>query len=318
LLISESGEHGNVSRQDIFSALLLPAALAMVELARVPLAIAVRTQSSHQIKFFAALGVLAAITVTSFSLTQIASQTFDIRTAEVTRAHDKLVAVQKKKSDLEQKAGLTLKIHERDAVSDRLRGLQEQLTKISSGVGTACTPVIQEGKLVIGEDGKPLSKCGPVATINRTQLDVLRGQITNTQKELDSAQAAVKQAEEELRGLGARQIDAELASADAEYRVAVNRSQLHSYAAMVTGKAVTDVSEADVKSLEKYLIIVPCIAAAFASTLLAVTAVRRTKPKASVTTIPDDAAEYLFGPLVAAVRQEARDAVTAAMKESSS
>src|SRR5260370_39261227 len=45
LLISESGERGHVSSQDIFSALLLPAALAMVELARVPLAIAVRTQS---------------------------------------------------------------------------------------------------------------------------------------------------------------------------------------------------------------------------------------------------------------------------------
>ena len=46
LLISESGEHGNVSSQDIFSALLLPAALAMVELARVPLAIAVRTEAN--------------------------------------------------------------------------------------------------------------------------------------------------------------------------------------------------------------------------------------------------------------------------------
>jgi hypothetical protein len=324
LLISQSGERGQVSSQDIFSALLLPAALAMVELARVPLAIAVRTQSSFHVKFFAALGVLAAITVTSFSLTQIAWQTFDIRTAEVTKAHDKLAAVQTKKSDIQHKSSqyqdaLTLKVQERSAVNDRLSGLQQQLTKISSAVGNACSPVIgQDGKPIIGEDGKPLSKCTPTATINQTQLNVLKGQIAGTQKELDSAQAAVKQAEEELRRLDPRQIDAELAAADAEYRAAVSRSQLHSYAAMLTGKAITDVSEGDVKSLEKYLIIIPCIAAAFASTLLAVTAVRRIKPKASVATIPDEAAAYLFGPLVAAIRQEARDAVAAAVKKNSS
>jgi hypothetical protein len=86
---------------------------------------------------------------------------------------------------------------------------------------------------------------------------------------------------------------------------------------LVTGKAVTDVSEADVKSLEKYLIVIPCVAAAFASTLLAVMAVRRMQSKATVATIPDEAVTYLFGPLVAAVRQEARDAVAAAMKKPS-
>jgi hypothetical protein len=51
-----------------FEALLFPIALAMVELARVPLAIAVRTQHSWNIKLAAALGVASAIVVTSFSL----------------------------------------------------------------------------------------------------------------------------------------------------------------------------------------------------------------------------------------------------------
>jgi Skp family chaperone for outer membrane proteins len=323
LLISDSGERGHVSSQEIFSALLLPAALAMVELARVPLAIAVRTQSSFPIKFFAALGVLAAITVTSFSLSQIAWKTFDIRTAEVTRAHDKLAAVQTKKSDVQEKFNqyqktLDSKIQERNTVDERLSNLQQQLTKISTAVGNACSPVVgPDGRLVVGEDGRPLSKCAPTATVNQTQLNAIKAQIANTQKDLDVAKPAVKQAEDELRNFDVRQLDAELATADAEYRAAVNQSQLHSYAAMVTGKAVADVSEADVKSLEKYLIIIPCIAAAFASTLLAVTAVRRIRPKTSVATIPDEAAAYLFGPLVTAIRQEARDAVAAAVNKSS-
>jgi hypothetical protein len=85
---------------------------------------------------------------------------------------------------------------------------------------------------------------------------------------------------------------------------------------MITGKAVAEVTEAEVKNLEKYLIIIPSIAAAFASTLIAITAVRRIKPPEPTPTIPDEAAAYLFGPLVAAIKTEARDAVAAAMKGS--
>ena len=85
---------------------------------------------------------------------------------------------------------------------------------------------------------------------------------------------------------------------------------------MVTGKPVAEVTEAEVKSLEKYLIIIPSIAAAFASTLIAITAVRRIKAPElpPVATIPDEAAAYLFGPLVAAIREEAKDAVAVAIK----
>jgi hypothetical protein len=43
----------------VFSILLFPIGLAVVELARVPLAIAVRTQNSWSVKLFAAMGVLA-------------------------------------------------------------------------------------------------------------------------------------------------------------------------------------------------------------------------------------------------------------------
>src|SRR4030088_2395118 len=49
-------------------ALLFPIAMAMVELARVPLAIAVRTQNSWNIKFAALIGVFCAVAVTSVSL----------------------------------------------------------------------------------------------------------------------------------------------------------------------------------------------------------------------------------------------------------
>ena len=51
--------------------------------------------------------------------------------------------------------------------------------------------------------------------------------------------------------------------------------------------------------------------------MLAVTAVRRIKPPEPppMATIPDDAAKYLFGPLLEAIQKQARDSVAAAMTE---
>jgi len=83
---------------------------------------------------------------------------------------------------------------------------------------------------------------------------------------------------------------------------------------MITGKAVAEVTEAEVKNLEKYLIIIPSIAAAFASTLIAITAVRRIKPPEPTPTIPDEAAAYLFGPLIEAIKLEAKKAVASAAR----
>jgi hypothetical protein len=83
---------------------------------------------------------------------------------------------------------------------------------------------------------------------------------------------------------------------------------------MVFRKDPRDVTDAEVKTLEWFLIIIPSIAAAFASTLIAITAVRKLRPEPnSIALIPDDAANYLFGPLLAAIKAEARATVSEAM-----
>ena len=78
------------AKDKVFSILLFPIALAVVELARVPLAVAVRTQDSWSVKFFAAVGVIGAVIVTSFSLSTIAYQTFDPRLAEATEKNNQI------------------------------------------------------------------------------------------------------------------------------------------------------------------------------------------------------------------------------------
>jgi hypothetical protein len=313
LLIAESD---HVSREAIFSALLLPAALAMVELARVPLAIAVRTQDAWQIKLVAAVGVLAAITVTTFSLSQLAWKTFDIRIAEATRAGSKLNEAmarrdffQHQRNQLQQ--DIDQKMRFRDNVSQQLAALLAQVGKVTSSAGQSCKPSLgQDGKPLFA-DGKLLQTCTPVVAVNQSQLNTLKVQIADTKKELEVAEAALKQAGDDMRKADPRPIEEEVNKAQAEYRAAVTNSQLHSYTAMITGKAVAEVTEAEVKTLEKYLILIPCVAAAFASTLIAITAVRRIRPKPDgAVTMPDEAAAYLFGPLLEAIKMEARATVS--------
>jgi hypothetical protein len=67
------------------------------------------------------------------------------------------------------------------------------------------------------------------------------------------------------------------------------------------------------RSAQDPRIFISSIAAAFSSTLIAMTAIRKIKqPKSqALADLPNDAMEYLFGPLVVAIRQEAREAVAA-------
>jgi hypothetical protein len=318
LLIAESS---HLSGEAVFGALLFPAALAMVELARVPLAIASRTQDVWHIKLLAALGVIAAITVTSFSLSQIAWKTFDNRIAEATRASDRLSEAKNKKDAAQNKIAqlqhdLEQKINVRNSASERLGVLQAQLTKISQNTIEKTQPVLgPDGNPIIGPNGKPLTTPSRSVNLNQIQLNAVRGEIASTKKELEIADTTIKQAEEDAKKFESSQIDDAVLKAESEYRAAVNNSQLHSYTAMFKGKAVAEVTDSEVKNFEKYLIIIPSIAAALASTLIALTAVRRVKPSepAEVATIPDEAAAYLFGPLVQAIRKEANDAVAAAI-----
>jgi hypothetical protein len=88
---------------------------------------------------------------------------------------------------------------------------------------------------------------------------------------------------------------------------------------MLFSKDPRDVSEGEVKTLEWYLILIPSIAAALSSTLIAMTAVHRIRAPApeaepEPATIPDEAATYLFGPLLAAIKSEARETVASALK----
>jgi hypothetical protein len=195
---------------------------------------------------------------------------------------------------------------ERDGLFDQQIKLQLELNKqqnVTSGTSKTTNP-----------DGTTSTK-----TFFRENpaIPLLKKELADLKPKIATAETAFKQAEAQRATHNARQqdLDQKISATDTEHREAINRSQLHSYAAMLFGKDPSELTDGEVKTLERYLIWVPAIAAALSSTLIAMTAVRRRKrPKLEPEpTLPDDAVTYLFGPVVTALREAANDAVAAAM-----
>jgi hypothetical protein len=313
ILVSQfvyAAELPNPSHYKTIQALLFPIAFAMVELARVPLAIAVRTQHSWNNKFTALIGVVCAVVVTSFSLSQIGHLTFNPRLEAAHDRHKALLEAQSQEQSL---------LDQRDAAQD----LVEQRIKARDSAAEAHRNVVSQ------LNAQPTQNCGPVTRPNpdgsvsmgqkcteNPALKPLKAELTASSAKVTEAEAALKQAQADRAKYDLRAIKEKTSKADAEYRDAVYQSQLHSYTAMLFRKDPRDVSDGEVKTLEWYLIIIPSIAAALSSTLIAMTAVRRiTVPaREPAATLSDEAAQFLFGPLVKAIRAEANAAVVAAIK----
>jgi hypothetical protein len=298
-------------------ALLFPIAMAMVELARVPLAIAVRTQNSWNMKLAALLGVLCAVAVTSNSLYSIGASSFTPRLEDTHKKEDLLIGLQTQKQAIEADiaradADVKQKLDDRDQINQSIQVRSKQLTEQPA----------QNCAVVTTQSPAPGV---PPSTANRCVanpvLKTLNNDIASEKAKLVLAEATLKQALTERKSdrYNLQPINDKIAAAATEDRESIFQSQLHSLAAMLFEVDPKDVTPGQLKTLEFYLVFVSSIAAAFSSTLIAMTAVRRIKPAKVQPTanIPEEALTYLFGPLVAAIRQEAKDAVASAVRETS-
>jgi len=304
----------NASRYVVMQTMLFPVALAMVELARVPLAVAVRIQKSWNIQFAALLGVACAVVVTSASLYQIGNFTFNPRLERVHDASDKLTtARQDRVSFLGRKRQaqdlLDQKTRDWNVLSERYATLSSQLNAQPGHTCTA-TPTTK-----VNSDGTQTTITTQACKTNPA-LKALQSELSDAKLKIAELDTAKRQAQADLAKYDQRATDDESNAAEAKYRDAVYQSPLHSYTAMLFNKDPQNVTEGEVKTLEWYLILIPSIAAALSSTLIAMTAVhriRRAKSQAP-TTMPDEAMGYLLGPLVKVLEQEARTAISAAAK----
>lgn len=222
-------------RTGVLEALLFPIALAMVELARVPLAIAVRTQNSWNIKLAASFGVASAVVVTSFSLSTIAYRTFDPRLTQANDTHNELLKLEDQRLSITtqiatSQAAVEQKIKERDSVNDSLKSVISQLTAQQA---QSCTTVTVPNPN--SPDGPPLTrqacKDNPVLKPLQAQLATLKTKLSEAETVLKQVQTFAERDRTELI-----KFDETLGRAQASYRETINHSQLHSYTAMLFRK----------------------------------------------------------------------------------
>jgi hypothetical protein len=220
------------------------------------------------------------------------------------RHHRKNTAIAQRKEAQDQ---LDQRNSEYSVLSDRYKSL---VTQLNAQPNLNCMAIPTAGPN--GSAGPPKQSCR-----ENPALKPLRTEIDATKAKLNESEALVKQAQASVTKLDPHSVDNELSNAQKEYRDAVFQSPLHSYTAMLFNKDPKEVSEGEVKTLEWYLILIPSIAAALSSTLIAMTAVHRIKraKTSAPTTVPDDAVTFLFGPLLAEIRKTAEDAVNRAVDD---
>lgn len=236
--------------------------------------------------------------------------TFSPRLENVHEASDRLAAVRDKREAFvvqkrATKAIVDQKINDCNVLSERYKTLTSQLNLQPNQTCTATTKLALDG-------GTPLTtqtcKTNPA-------LKTLQAEIADGKSKLNESEAAVRQAQLEFTKYDERPLNEQVSKAEAQYREAVYQSPLHSYTAMLFNKDPRDVSEGEVKTLEWYLILIPSIAAALSSTLIALTAVHRIRPPKSESPLvmPDEAMACLLGPLGKTMEQEAKNVIAAAM-----
>jgi hypothetical protein len=296
--------------------LLAPIAYAMVEFSRVPLAISVRTQTSHVMRALALLAVLCAAGVTVKSMSQLGELMFRPRLTAVLEAKRQLVGAEEDRATLEKKISdadmiVAQQQHNLTASEERLREATKGLAGQPGG-GQACS-------WVIGAD----KKHKPYRFQRCTTAPATAGlsiQLRSAQSDHESADQALKEANQTRAALDRTTVERNVAEATDAYRKAVSNSQLHSFTAMVFGKDPAEVTEAEIAKFLRIFVFVPAILVSLASTLLAMTAVQRLSPKRNEQpgTIADEASGYFLRPLAAAMVKVAREAMESAAERAMS
>ena len=250
--------------------LLAPIAYAGVELARVPLAFAWRTQSSKFWKVVFALMVLCAAAVTVKSLSQLGEIMFRPRLTAVTETG---IALRVARSEQDAAA---IKIKAADAIVEQhreeLKGAEDRLKQANAAVS-----------------GLPKEQCWMVT--RRTEQGVTRSRQCKTdarqaplianmkdaQAARDHASQAFDRANAERARLSMVDVDTRSDSAEATHRKAVMDSQLHSFTGMFFGKDPTQVTDGEIHFFLRWFVFFPAIFASLAATALALASVNYIK-----------------------------------------
>ena len=262
-----AGYYSDGDERSFYFMLLAPLVYAAVELCRVPLGILARTQRSYIVRILAIIGIIFAAGVTTKSVSQLGEMMFHPRLMDAAKAKTALKDAQADRGTIDSRIS---------AADARVAQYTTELDQIEKRSADNASQLA----------GLPAQRCERISGTNS------RGQrysnlkcVTDPRTATLNASVAkagtdravvVKSLEEARKGRGELDrgaADRKVADAEQTYRNAVNRSQLHSFTAMVYGVDPIDVTEAQVHAFLRIFVFVPALCAAFASTILALCSV---------------------------------------------
>jgi len=283
--------------------MLAPVGYAVVEVCRVPLAVAVRTQASLLLRLAALVGVICAAGVTVKSMSQLGEIMFRPRLMDVARARETFDHAKSVQAALERR------------ISDADMLVTQRSAELGSAERQVALATEKLGSL-------PEQKCSPVSGFTRNgqpyrsvrcstdpRIATLTGSISSAKAE------ALNNARVERAPLSRAATEQQLDAGQLAYQEAVLNSQLHSFTAMVFGKSPTEVTDEQVHQFLRIFVFLPAICTAFAATLVALTSVHAIKPE-PITTLDGNGVDYILGPFAQEVIQAATDATVEAMRAS--
>ncbi|GJE29229.1 ATPase [Methylobacterium organophilum] len=297
-----AGYYSDGDDRSFYFMLLAPLVYAAVELCRVPLGILARTQRSWFVKGLAIIGIVFAAGVTTKSVSQLGEMMFHPRLMEAAKAKTALKDAQADRDSLDTRIA---------AANARVEQYTAELEQIEKRAGENAAQLAglpaQRCERVYGTNSRGMRysnlKCVTdprTATLNAAVAKAGSDRAGVT-KDLEEARKARAQLD---RGAADRKV----ADAEQAYRNAVNRSQLHSFTAMVYGVDPIDVTDSQVHAFLRIFVFVPALCAAFASTILALSAVSVRKTFMDEddlgAVVDPEAAPHLIASLTESLRQD--------------
>ena len=247
--------------------MLAPIAYAGVEIARVPLALAMRTQPNWFWKLVFALMVLCAVAVSVKSLSQLGEVMFRPRLIDVTRATAALKDAQNGRAAYDAKvaaadAAVAQRTAELGASDARLKAVNSELGALPADRCARVWHTNNQGRRYSSQE---------CHTDGRQK--VMSGNLADAQKARADASDKLDAARKDRDGLDPTAAANAVSALELARRDAILNSQLHSFTGMFFGKDPTEVTEGELHSFLRIFVFFPAIFASLAATALALASV---------------------------------------------
>lgn len=308
-----AGVYSDGDSRAFYFMLLAPLVYAAVELCRVPLAVLARTQRSYFVRALAVLGIIFAAGVTTKSVSQLGEMMFHPRLMDAAKTKTAMKDAQSDRASLDTRIGAA------DARVQQYTTELDQIEKRSAENASQLAGLpAQRCERISGTNSRGV-RYSNLKCIADPRVATLSASVTKAASDRLAVVKELEEARKARAALDRSAADRRVADTEQAYRNAVNRSQLHSFTAMVYGVDPIEVTDAQVHAFLRIFVFVPALCAAFASTILALcsVSVRKTfmdEDELGATVNPE-ATSYMLAPFAESIVHEVNTSLQKSVRE---